>query len=176
MVKTYADLYTLKAEDVAALESESTASGKTIKRTVGEKTAKKVVDNVAGSRERPLERLLAGLGIHHIGQGGSRALANAFGSIDAITAANVEQLAAVEDIGEITAQSVHDFFHSPAGTAVVATLKAVNVDPEAGAVGGRRPVDAAAGRADGPRDRHAADAGPGRHRGDDRRARRQGER
>jgi DNA ligase (NAD+) len=129
MVATFADLYRLKAEDIAALESETTSSGKTVKRTVGEKTAAKVTANVAKSRERPLDRLLAGLGIHHIGQGGSRALANHFGSLDAIAAATVDQLAAVEDIGGITAQSVHDFFHSPAGMATVADLKAVGVDP-----------------------------------------------
>ena len=129
MVATFADLYRLKADDVAALESESTASGKTIKRTVGEKTAAKVTANIANSRGRPLDRLLAGLGIHHVGQGGSRALANGFGSLDAIAAASVEELSAVEDIGEITARSVHDFFHSPAGIDTVADLKAVGVDP-----------------------------------------------
>ena len=130
MVGTVADLYRLKPEDVAALESETTTAGKTVKRTVGEKTAAKVTANIANSRTRPLERLLAGLGIHHIGQGGSRALAGAFGSLDAIAAATVEQLAEVEDIGGITAQSVSDFFHSAAGSAVVADLKSVGVDPK----------------------------------------------
>ncbi len=130
MVGSFADLYRLRAEDVAALESETTTAGKTVKRTVGEKTAAKVVANVAASRAKPLERLLAGLGIHHIGQGGSRALANGFGSMDAIAAATPEQLAAVEDIGGITAASVHDFFHGEAGAKVIADLKAVGVDPQ----------------------------------------------
>jgi DNA ligase (NAD+) len=130
MVATFADLYRLKADDIAVLESETTASGKTVKRTVGEKTAAKVTANIARSRERPLDRLLAGLGIHHIGQGGSRALANGFGSLDAIAAASVEDLSAVEDIGAITAQSVHDFFHSKAGIDTVADLKSVGVDPK----------------------------------------------
>ena len=129
MVATFADLYRLKVDDLAALASESTASGKTIKRTMGEKTAAKVTANIAASRQRPLDRLLAGLGIHHIGQGGSRALANGFGSLDAIAAATVEQLSAVEDIGGITAASVFDFFHSTAGAAAVADLQAVGVDP-----------------------------------------------
>ena len=130
LVTTFADLYRLKAEDIAALESETTTAGKTVKRTVGEKTAAKVTANIAASRGRPLERLLAGLGIHHIGQGGSRALANGFGSMDAIAAATVEQLAAVEDIGEITAKSVHDYFQGPAGAAAIADLKSVGVDPQ----------------------------------------------
>jgi DNA ligase (NAD+) len=129
MVATFADLYRLKAEDIAALESETTASGKTVKRTVGEKTAAKVTAHIDASRQRPLDRLLAGLGIHHIGQGGSRALANHFGSLDAIGAATPEELAAVEDIGAITAASVYDFFHSAAGAAVIADLRSVGVDP-----------------------------------------------
>ena len=129
MVTTFADLYRLRAEDVAALESETTTGGKTVKRTVGEKTAAKVTAHIAASRERPLDRLLAGLGIHHVGQGGSRALANHFGSLDAIAAATVEQLAGAEDIGAVIAGSVHDFFHNPAGAAVVADLKSVGVDP-----------------------------------------------
>ena len=129
MVATFADLYRLKAGDIAALESETTTSGKTVKRTVGEKTAAKVTANIAASRGRPLDRLLAGLGIHHIGQGGSRALANHFGSVGAIAAATVEQLAAVEDIGGVTATSVHDFFAGVAGAAAVADLLSVGVDP-----------------------------------------------
>ena len=142
MVATFADLYRLKAEDIAALESETTSSGKTVKRTVGEKTAAKVTAHIAASRQRPLDRLLAGLGIHHIGQGGSRALANHFGSLDAIGAATVEQLAAAEDIGGITAASVHDFFHSPAGQAAIADLKSVGVDPhQAPPVGGVTAAD-----------------------------------
>ena len=130
MVKKFADLYRVKAEDIAALESETTTAGKTVKRTVGEKTAAKVTANIAASRGKPLERLLAGVGIHHIGQGGSRALANAFGSLDAIAAASVDDLSAVEDIGGITAQSVHDFFHAKAGAAVIADLQSVGVDPK----------------------------------------------
>ena len=178
MVATFADLYRLKADDIAALESETTTSGKTVKRTVGEKTAAKVTANIARSRERPLDRLLAGLGIHHIGQGGSRALANGFGSLDAIAAASVEDLSAVEDIGAITAQSVHDFFHSRAGIDTVADLKSVGVDPQQAVV-----TTATAPTTDLPwagkaivvtgtlptLDREAA-------RGADRRARRQGQR
>ena len=130
MVRTFADLYRLKAEDIAALESETTTAGKTVKRTVGEKTAAKVTANVAASRSRPLDRLLAGLGIHHIGGGGSRALANGFGSLDAIAAASAADLEGIEDVGGITAASVHDFFHSPAGAAAVADLQSVGVDPK----------------------------------------------
>lgn len=130
LVTTFADLYKLKAEDIAAFGSEIEQGDKTVKRTVGEKVAAKVVANIDKSRQQPLERLLAGLGIHHIGTGGSRRLAAAFGSLDAIAAASLEQLEAVEDVGHVTAASVHDFFHNKAGKEAVAALQAVGVDPK----------------------------------------------
>src|SRR4051812_21776119 len=60
LVKTFADLYRLKQDDIATLGSEVEQNGKTVKRTVGEKVAKKVIDNIAESRQRGLDRLLAG--------------------------------------------------------------------------------------------------------------------
>ncbi|HEV7298617.1 MAG TPA: NAD-dependent DNA ligase LigA [Tepidisphaeraceae bacterium] len=130
MVSTFADLYKLRAEDLAGLSSESEQGDKTVTRTVGEKVAVKVVKNIENSRKQPLERLLAGLGIHHIGTGGSRRLAAAFGSLNAIAAASVEELEATDDVGRITSESVHDFFHNSAGQAAVAALQAVGVDPK----------------------------------------------
>jgi DNA ligase (NAD+) len=129
MVKTFADLYRLKMEDIAALGSEVIQDEKTVKRTVGEKVATKVVENIAGSRERPLERLLAGLGIHHVGTRVAYVLATAFGSLDALAAATTEQLAATHEIGEVIAQSVHDFFHNAAGRQTVVELKEAGLDP-----------------------------------------------
>jgi DNA ligase (NAD+) len=128
-VKTFADLYRLKIEDIAALGSEVIQDEKTVKRTVGEKVATKVIDNIAASRERPLERLLAGLGIHHVGTRVAYVLAHAFGSLDALAAATPEQLAATHEIGEVIAQSVHDFFHNAAGKSAVAELKKMGLDP-----------------------------------------------
>jgi len=129
MVKTFADLYRLKIEDIAALGSEVIQDEKTVKRTVGEKVATKVIENIAASRERPLERLLAGLGIHHVGTRVAYVLASAFGSLDALAAATPEQLAATHEIGEVIAQSVHDFFHNAAGKHAVVELKRVGLDP-----------------------------------------------
>lgn len=130
MVHTFADLYKLKAEDLAVLSSEIEQGDKTVTRTVGEKVAQKVVANIDRSRGQPLERLLAGLGIRHVGNRVAHVLATNFGSLDAIAAASEEELAAVNEIGEVIADSVHDFFHNDAGRNAVAALKAVGVDPK----------------------------------------------
>ena len=130
MVKTFADLYKLKEEDIANLGSEVIQEGKTVKRTVGEKVAAKVVANIAASRERPLDRLLAGLGIHHVGNRVAFVLAQNFGSLDALSEASVEVLAQAHEIGDVIAESVHDFFHNPAGKQTVTALKKAGVDPK----------------------------------------------
>jgi DNA ligase (NAD+) len=130
LVANFADLYRLKVDDIANLSSEIVQDDKTVKRTVGEKIASKVIDNIAASKSKPLDRLLAGLGIHHVGNRVSHVLASHFGSLDALTAASVEQLSSVHEIGEAIAQSVHDFFHNPAGRHVVGELKAVGIDPK----------------------------------------------
>lgn len=130
MVHTFADLYKLKAEDLAVLSSEIEQGDKTVTRTVGEKVAQKVVANIDRSRGQPLERLLAGLGIRHVGNRVAHVLATNFGSLDAIAAASEEELAAVNEIGEVIADSVHDFFHNDAGQNAVAALKAVGIDPK----------------------------------------------
>jgi DNA ligase (NAD+) len=139
LVKTFADLYRLKADDIATLSSEVVQEGKSIKRTVGEKVAEKVVANIVASRQRPLDRLLAGLGIHHVGNRVAHVLAQNFGSLDALAGASAEELAQVHEIGDVIAESVHDFFNNPAGKKMVADLKKVGVDPKMKVV--RKPVE-----------------------------------
>lgn len=130
LVKSFADLYRLKADDIATLGSEVVQDGKTVKRTVGEKVARKVIDNIAASRERGLDRLLAGLGIHHVGNRVAFVLAGHFRSLDAIAKASKEELSAVHEIGDVIAESVHDFFQNEAGEQTVADLKSVGIDPK----------------------------------------------
>jgi DNA ligase (NAD+) len=129
LVKTFADLYRLQPEQISGLTSEVEQNGKTVVRTTGEKVATKVVGNIAKSRAQPLGRLLAGLGIRHVGNSVAGLLAEAFGSMDAIEAATQEQLASVEGVGDVIADSVHDFFHNAAGKHVVEELKSVGVNP-----------------------------------------------
>ena len=97
-----------------------------------ERMAEKKVDNliqgVEAAKGRGLARVLSGLTIRHVGSNGSRLFARAFGSIDALAAARREELEALEDVGPITAQSLHDFLRSDAGQHVLGELQAAGVD------------------------------------------------
>jgi DNA ligase (NAD+) len=117
ILKTFADIYKLTKEQLMSLER------------MGEKSAQNVIDSINISRERGLDRLLAGLGIRHVGNRGAYVLANHFGSLDAIAKASKEELAEVHEIGEVIADSVYDFFHNEAGVAAIAAMKAVGIDP-----------------------------------------------
>lgn len=129
LLRTFADIYRLKESDIATLGSEVEQGDKIVKRTVGEKVAKKVRANVEKSRQQGFDRLLAGLGIHHVGSRVAHVLAATFGSLDALARASAEELAAVHEIGPVIADSVHDFFHNSAGIETVKQLKAVGIDP-----------------------------------------------
>jgi DNA ligase (NAD+) len=118
LVKTFADLYRLKKEDLLKLER------------MGEKSAQNILDAVEGSRSRGLDRLLAGLGIRHVGNRVATVLSQNFSSLRELEKASVEQLSAVHEIGDVIAQSVHDFFHSPAGRKAVEELISVGIDPK----------------------------------------------
>jgi len=129
LVKTFADLYKLKPADISTITSEVEQEGKQVTRTVGEKIAQKVIANIEESRSRGLDRLLAGLGIPHVGTRVAYVLAKHFGSLDAIAKAGSEELSEVHEIGPVIAASVHDFFHNPAGLAAIKQLQAVRVNP-----------------------------------------------
>jgi DNA ligase (NAD+) len=129
LVRTFGDLYKLKPENIATLGSEVEQGGKVVKRTVGDKVAAKVIANIENSRRQGLDRLLAALGIPHVGNRVAYILAQNFGSLDGLAAATAEELSAVNEIGEVIAASVHDYFHSDAGRLIVAQLKAAGVNP-----------------------------------------------
>ncbi len=119
-----ADLYDLTVEQLSALER------------FAELSARNLVGGIANSTRQPLSRLLVALGIRHLGPTGARAVARGMGSLDAILAADVAELAAVEGIGPIIAASVAEFLAMPTNQAVVARLRAAGVtmtEPGAGA-------------------------------------------
>jgi len=116
-LRTFADIYRLTRDDLLLLER------------MGEKSAANVLASIASTKDRSLDRLLAGIGIRHVGNTVARALAAEFGSLDAIVAADVSRLAAVEGVGEIIAQAVHDFLRSDSGRHVIAELKRAGIDP-----------------------------------------------
>jgi DNA ligase (NAD+) len=92
--------------DVFALTAEQIAEVPGFK----DKSITNLVDAIEGAKQRPIDRLLYGLGILHLGSTGARALADAFGSVDAIAAAAEEDIAAIDGIGPVIASSVREYF------------------------------------------------------------------
>ena len=116
LVKAPGDLYHLQAEEVAQLER------------MGKKSAENLLAAIERSKGNDLSRLLFAFGIRQVGQKAAKVLAVRFGTLDALRAATVEELTAVDDIGEITARSLVDWLHSPQAEHLIATLKEAGVN------------------------------------------------
>jgi DNA ligase (NAD+) len=116
LVTDPADVYTLTADALAALER------------MGKKSAANVVREIDKSRQAGLARVVYALGIRHVGERGAAALAGAFGSMQAICAASLEQLQAVPDVGPVVAASVRTWLDAPANQHLVERLGAAGVD------------------------------------------------
>jgi DNA ligase (NAD+) len=71
---------------------------------------RRLLDNLDAAKDRPLWRVLVGLSIRHVGPTAARALADGFGSLDAVQRASVEELAAVDGVGMTIAESIHEWF------------------------------------------------------------------
>jgi len=129
LVRTYADLFTLDADTIAQLESESvSASGKAVTRKLGAKTAASIVSSAHAARGQGLARLLAGLGIRHVGASAAKTLARHFRDIDELLAANAEALEALPDFGAKTAGSIVQDLASAPMRAAIEALRAAGVD------------------------------------------------
>jgi DNA ligase (NAD+) len=117
LVKTYADLYRLRLDQLASLERMST------------KSASNVLESIEKSKRRPLWRLIAALGIRNVGAQTAQILADAFGSLEALMEATPEQLQNIEQIGPVVAQSIYEYFHNPENVRVLRELLAAGVCP-----------------------------------------------
>jgi DNA ligase (NAD+) len=115
LVKDVADLYTLDAAVFEGMEG------------FGEKKISNLLTAIAESKQRPLARLITGLGIRFVGEVAALALATAFGSLDALASATAEQITGIDGIGPAVAKSVAQFFSLPANQALAQKLKAVGV-------------------------------------------------
>lgn len=111
LVKNIADLYSLRAIDIRGLDR------------MGDKSALRIVHGVADSKQVPFERVLFALGIRFVGETAAKKLAKAFGNIEALEQASLEQLMEVDEIGEKIAQSVVTYFSLPANRELVERLK-----------------------------------------------------
>lgn len=90
---------------------------------VGEKTADSILAEIEKSKKQPLNRVLLGLGIRHVGERTAQALAEEFGSMDALMAASEEELTRVNDIGPKVAATVREFFGNERNVALVDRLR-----------------------------------------------------
>jgi DNA ligase (NAD+) len=115
LVKSVADLYGLTVEQLAGLER------------MGRKSAENLVRNLDRSRRNPLPRVLASLGIRFVGERTAQFLAEAFGSLDAIAAADVETLQQADEVGPRVAESIHGFFREPHNHELVERLRAAGL-------------------------------------------------
>lgn len=143
-VKSIPDLYRLTEPDLVDLQ----LVGEKASRKLGAKNARALLAGLDASKSRGLARLLTGLGIRHVGEHVADLLAQRFGSADALMAATADDLAAVEGIGPQRARSIHAFFQSPSGRALIAELADLGLrlseerrgTPAAGALAGKTVV------------------------------------
>ena len=112
LIRNVADLYDLTMEQVLAL-------GK----GWGEKSARQVVDGVAASKAVPFEQVLYALGIRHVGETVARKIARAVGDIDRLMGMSKEELTAIDEVGEVIAESIVDFFAAEGNRAVIERLR-----------------------------------------------------
>lgn len=133
VIRTLPDLYRLGLTSLVALER------------MAEKSAQNVLAALEKSKETTLPRFLFGLGIRHVGEATAKDLAKHFGTLDAMigataeTAATVEQLLEVPDVGPIVAQSFHTFFQQPHNREVIEQLRACGVHWPEGAPAEKAP-------------------------------------
>jgi DNA ligase (NAD+) len=116
-IKTVADIYSLQAEELAQLDR------------FGEKSAQNLLAQIARSKTQPLNRLIYGLGIRHVGESTARDLAQRFGSIHALMDARQDQLLQVNDVGPVVAESVATFFAESHNRGVIQALLDAGVNP-----------------------------------------------
>ncbi|MBI3280918.1 MAG: NAD-dependent DNA ligase LigA [Acidobacteria bacterium] len=115
LVKSVADLYDLRVEQLIGLER------------MGQKSAEKIIRNLEASKRQPLPRVLNGLGIPFVGERTASILASTFGSLDAIAEADEETLQQAEEVGPKVSQSIRRFFEEPHNRELVARLRALGL-------------------------------------------------
>ncbi|PKQ37345.1 MAG: NAD-dependent DNA ligase LigA [Actinobacteria bacterium HGW-Actinobacteria-1] len=121
-----ADYYLLTRDTLASLDLGRTKKDGTPV-LLGETMAAKLMASIEASKTRPLAKLVFGLGIRHVGATVAEALTAAYSSLDALMAATVEDLAAVEGVGPVIAGSVHAFAENAENVDIVHRLQTAGV-------------------------------------------------
>lgn len=125
LIGNAADLYSIHAKDVAALDR------------MGAKSAENLIRAIEKSKANDLSKLIYGLGIRQVGEKAAKVLAAHFGTFDALAAATVDELTAINDVGAVTAQCIVDYLSASQSQDLIRRLKEAGVNMESTAV----PVD-----------------------------------
>lgn len=116
LIKSAADLYFIKAEDVEKLER------------MGKKSAENLISAIGKSKLNDLSRLIYALGIRQVGQKAAKVLAEHFGSLDALVTASEEDLKSIFDVGAITAEYLTNWFQNPQSKHLLELLRSAGVN------------------------------------------------
>ena len=116
LVRTAADLYHLRAEEVEKLDR------------MGKKSAENLIRAIDKSRSNDLSRLIYGLGIRQVGEKAAQTLARHFRTLDALMAATEEELTAIDDVGAVTAHCITDYFRDPQAQDLIRRLGEAGVN------------------------------------------------
>ena len=122
LIENIADLYDLRAEQLAPLPR------------LGEKSARNIIQSIASSCEVPFHRVLFALGIRFVGETTAKYLASHFGSMDAVMNSSREELLEAEEVGEKIADSIIDYFADEQNRAIIERLRTAGLKFEADAV------------------------------------------
>jgi DNA ligase (NAD+) len=118
MIKSPLDLYHLTFDQLLSLER------------MAEKSANNLLQSITASKQIPFERVLFGLGIRFVGETVAKKLAQAFKTMTALSAASLEALLLVDEIGEKIAQSILAYFSDPENLSLIAGLQAAGLQFE----------------------------------------------
>lgn len=120
LLNSFEDIYKLhnRREDILQMEK------------FGSKSYDNLIEAIENSKKNSLERLINGLGIRQVGEKAAKVLAGHFKTMDALMNASEEELAAIRDIGPVTAEYIRDFFSEEANRAMIEQLKILGVNME----------------------------------------------
>lgn len=127
LVHNVADIYKLTKDDFMRFER------------MGDKLAANLLAAIEASKKRELSRVIFALGIRHVGERTAKALSQAFGTLENLEAATLEELTSIRDIGGTVAQSIRTFFDNGDNLSIIKQMIELGVTPESGVkrVGGR---------------------------------------
>lgn len=118
LIENIADLYTLTFDDIASLKKS------------GKKFASNLIEAIEESKTRPFYKLITALGIRHIGSKSAKTIARHFKNIDNLTKASIEEIASLEDVGQIMAESIYEFFKEEQTIDLIQKLQNAGVNME----------------------------------------------